>query len=227
MSVFRHELKYIVSTAQLVLLKTRIHGLMSLDPYAAANGGYNIRSLYFDDYHNRCFYENENGVDPREKYRIRIYNFFSGRIQLECKQKVRGRIRKTACPLSREEAETLLSGHYLTALEGRPSPLRELCAEMMLSHMRPVVIVEYERIPYIFKSGNVRVTFDTGVSSSDMLDAFFEHRIRKRPVLPMGTQLLEVKFDEYLPDMIYRALQLDELRQTAFSKYYLSRKFAL
>ena len=43
--------------------------------------------------------------------------------------------------------------------------------------------------------------------------------------MPPGQQLLEVKYDAYLPDFIYRSLQLSSLRQTAFSKYYLCRKF--
>ena len=42
--------------------------------------------------------------------------------------------------------------------------------------------------------------------------------------MPVGMQLMEVKCDEFIPDYIYRALQLDDLIQTAFSKYYLCRK---
>jgi hypothetical protein len=59
---FRHELKYIISTAEQLLVKNRIKGLMSVDKHVGESGKYNIRSLYFDDYYNRCFYENENGT---------------------------------------------------------------------------------------------------------------------------------------------------------------------
>ena len=87
-------------------------------------------------------------------------------------------------------------------------------------------IVEYERIPYICQNGNVRVTFDINISSSADVKNFLNGDIPVRPVMPSGWQLMEVKFDEFLPDYIYRALNLGNLQQTAFSKYYLCRKYA-
>lgn len=96
---------------------------------------------------------------------------------------------------------------------------------MLTRRMRPVVIVEYDRIPYVYANGNVRITLDTNISSSQATDRFLEEIVPKRPVMPLGQQLLEVKYDDYLPDFIYRNLQLDCLRQTAFSKYYLCRKY--
>lgn len=93
--------------------------------------------------------------------------------------------------------------------------------------MRPVVIVDYDRVPYIYRLGNVRVTLDHNLSSSNQLQSFFDPMLVKRPVMPAGMQLLEVKFDEYLPAHIYRALQIENLQHTAFSKYYLCRKYSL
>ena len=224
---YRHELKYVLSAAQMAILKCRMAGLMQRDPHAGTDGTYTIRSLYFDDYNNRCFYEKENGTDPREKFRIRIYNQGSERITLECKRKERGKTRKTACPLTREQAERLMAGKPLSLTEDQPPLLRKLLLEMRLHGMRPVVIVEYERTPYIYKNGNVRITFDTQISSSSDLTAFFSERIPKHPIMPPGQHLLEVKFDEYLPDFIYRSLNLNQLQQTAYSKYYLCRKLSL
>ena len=43
------------------------------------------------------------------------------------------------------------------------------------------------------------------------------------PILPTGMHVLEVKYDEFLPDMIARQIEIGKLRQTAFSKYYLGR----
>jgi hypothetical protein len=37
--------------------------------------------------------------------------------------------------------------------------------------------------------------------------------------------MVEVKFDELLPDFIYELLQSSRLVQTAFSKYYLCRRY--
>lgn len=223
---FRHEFKYAVSAAELALIKNRIHHLIPLDRHVGATGSYTIRSLYFDDYEDRCFYENENGTDPREKFRIRIYNHSSERITLECKRKERGKTLKTSCPLTEEQTRMLMEGKVLPDIPGQPQVLRKLSLQMLTRKMRPVVIVEYERVPYVYKNGNVRITLDMNVSSSTNVDQFLEETIHKRPIMPKDQHLLEVKFDEYLPDFIHHNLQLHSLRQTAYSKYYLCRKFS-
>lgn len=48
---FRNEWKYLISTSEKEVLNLRMKPLMKLDPHAE-NGGYLIRSLYFDDYWN-------------------------------------------------------------------------------------------------------------------------------------------------------------------------------
>lgn len=225
--MYRHELKYTVSAAQIPLLRSRIAGIMRPDSHAGTDGTYTIRSLYFDDAQNRCYYENENGADPREKFRIRIYNHTTARITLECKRKERGKTLKTSCPLTVEQTRLLMEGKPVPGMEELPPLLRKLNLQIRTRLLRPVVIVEYERIPYICRDGNVRVTFDLNVSSSGDVSAFLEETLPKRPIMPAGQHLLEVKFDEFLPDAIYRSLNLPQLRQTAFSKYYLCRKFAI
>ena len=223
---YRHEYKYLISNMQMEILKQRISGIMPKDQHTEA-GQYNIRSLYFDDYYNRCYYENENGTDPREKFRIRIYNHSDSRISLECKRKERGKTLKTSCIITKEQCDIFTAGQYIGVTEKLPPILRKLMLNMMTNGMKPKVIVEYDRIPYIYKDGNVRVTFDTNISSSKNVAGFLIGDVEKRPVMPKGQQLMEVKFDEFLPDFIYRALQLESLQQTAYSKYYLCRKFTL
>ena len=119
----------------------------------------------------------------------------------------------------------LMEGKVLPDIGSQPPLLRKLSLLMMTRRMRPVVIVEYDRIPYVYKNGNVRITLDTNIRSSSAVETFLERQIPNRPVMSAGQQLLEVKYDEYLPDFIYRALQLHSLRQTAFSKYYICRKY--
>ena len=222
---YRHELKYQISDAQVQMLKNRITHLIPADRHAGADGTYTIRSLYFDDYENRCLRENEDGTDPREKFRIRIYNHSDQRITLECKRKERGKTHKTSCPLTRQQTELLMQGKILPDIVSQPPLLQKLTMLMMTRRMKPVVIVEYDRVPYVYKNGNVRITLDTNIRSSSAVETFLEEQIPNRPVMPAGQQLLEVKYDEYLPDFIYRALQLHSLRQTAFSKYYICRKY--
>jgi hypothetical protein len=224
-TIFRHEMKYLISSGQVQMLKSRLNTLIPIDMHVGDNGFYNIRSLYFDDYYNRCYYENENGTDPREKFRIRIYNHSPERIALECKRKERGKTLKDSCSLTKEQCEQLIRNEYIRDIATQPNVLKKLTMEMMTRQLRPRVIVEYDRIPYVYASGNVRVTLDINVASSFQIDGFLEGDISKRPIMPMGLHLLEVKWDEYLPDVIYRALQLESLQQTAYSKYYLCRKY--
>ena len=222
---YRHELKYQITDVQVQLLKNRINHLIPADRHAGPTGAYTIRSLYFDDYENRCFRENEDGTDPREKFRIRIYNHSTDRIMLECKRKERGKTHKSSCPLTLEQTRTLMEGKPLPDIGSQHPVLRKLTLLMLTRRMRPVVIVEYDRIPYVYKNGNVRITLDTNIRSSGAVATFLNERIPSRPVMAPGQQLLEVKYDEYLPDFIYRNLQLHSLRQTAFSKYYICRKY--
>lgn len=227
MAKFRHELKYLVTVAQLELIKNRVNHLLDVDKHAGETSCYNIRSLYFDDLYNSCFYENENGTDPREKFRIRIYNHSTERITLECKRKERGKTLKTSCPLTLEQTRMLMAGRIIPDIASQPEVLRKLTLRMMTRGMRPVVIVEYDRVPYVYRNGNVRITLDMNVASSTSVERFLDEQVPKRPVMPVGQHLLEVKYDEYLPDFIHHNLNLHSLTQTAYSKYYLCRKYTL
>ena len=222
-SKYRHELKYLCSAVQLEIIRSRMQSLMHYDSHSV-NGQYTIRSMYFDSYDDRCFFENESGSDPREKFRIRIYNADRARISLECKRKERGKTYKTACLLSPEEYDMLLSGASAAALTSEKALLRKFALLIRTELFRPAVIVEYDRTPFVFPVGNVRITLDRNIRSSVDFNRFFESDLATRPILQPGHHLLEVKYDELLPDTIYDALQLGDLQQTAFSKYYLCRK---
>lgn len=226
--VFRNEYKYQVSAAQIVLLKSRAGAVMLPDPHVAKAGPYagfyNIRSVYFDDQYDSCYLENENGTDPREKFRIRIYNHSSSRITLELKRKQQGKCLKFSCPLSREQCDILLAGQPLPDSPHYPPLLQKLLLQMKVRGLKPVVIVEYDRIPYIFPTGNVRVTLDMNISASTQCRSFFEEALPLRPILPAGQHILEVKWDQLLPDFLYRSLMLESLQWSSFSKFYLCRK---
>ena len=224
---YRNELKYLVTSYELAEIRGRISNLIRLDSHAGEEGMYAIRSLYFDDYYDSYMLENEMGTDPREKFRIRIYNNSPSRITLELKRKERGMTQKLSCPLSREQCESLMGGQALPVDSGYPPVLQKLLLLMRTRRLRPNVIVEYDRTPFVEPLGNVRITLDQNIASSGDLDRFLEPEITRRPILPAGRHILEVKYDEFLPDPIRHNLQLKNLRQTAFSKYYLCRKYSL
>ena len=234
---YRHELKYLVSDAELAALRVRVARLMRLDPHADAAGRYVIRSIYFDDLENSAYYENENGVALRSKWRIRSYNGSDATIVLENKKKTASMTSKDSCALSRKTYDRIMGmfsarGGLHGKLPGElwqeeDAVLRRFLTELATKPLLPRVIVSYEREPYLFPSGNVRVTFDRKITSSATFHDFFGERLKGRPVMPLGQQMLEVKYDEYLPDHIYHAVQLRSMRQETFSKYYLCRRIAI
>ncbi len=224
---YRHEFKYLCSCAQFQMLKVRYAGLLKPDPHAGPEGVYSIRSLYFDDYYDSCFAENEAGTDLREKFRIRIYNHSSSRISLELKRKVRGKTQKLSCPLSESVARQIMEGEIPEAGKDAPALFQKLVLQMRTRLLRPRVIVEYERTPFVYASGNVRITFDEAIRSSNRLELFLDERLPARLIMPAGQHVLEVKYDEYLPDAVYHLTGLENLRQTAYSKYYLCRSYSL
>lgn len=222
---FRNELKYICSEGELLQIQMRIQALCQSDPHAQ-DGIYNIRSVYFDDPQNRYFFENEDGIDPREKFRIRIYNTSDGRITLECKEKEHAMTHKESCPLTRVQYERLLEGSLREDMIDHPL-LQRFYIQHQQRNLQPKVIVAYERTPYVYDFGNVRITFDRNIGSSTCFQQFFDPFLPQRPILPLGKQILEVKYDELLPDFLYSAMNLGSLQQTSFSKYYLCRKFTV
>lgn len=222
---YRHEYKYVCNAMENAILKTRAAGILERDAHAGADGAYRIRSLYFDDLEDRCYYENESGIGERDKYRIRIYNQDASRITLEKKSKVRGMTQKVSAQISTEQCRQLMAGVIPSITQDMVESLKRLFLQMQKKNMRPKVIVEYVRYPFTSQNGNVRVTFDEAISSSNELGRFLERNLVLRPVMECGRGILEVKWDEYLPDYIKNAMQLDTLLWSSFSKYYLCRRF--
>jgi len=215
----------VLDSLHVEILKARLPQIMSRDMHAGPSGRYEIRSVYFDDFRNSCFLDVENGTDPREKFRMRIYNHSDQRIRLELKRKEAGKTFKRSAPLTRQQADRLLAGRNLLWDEDMDPLLKKFYIWFETRAARPVVIVAYDRIPYVHPDGNVRVTLDLNIRASDRFDQFFQPDLPSRPIMPTGKQLLEVKYDQLIPDHIYRSIQTNQLQLTTFSKYYLCRKF--
>ncbi len=227
MSQFRHEFKYLAPESVLAVQQARLSSVLPLDGNAGRCGRYSIRSVYFDDLYDTCYFENEDGADPREKFRIRIYDCARSPVTLELKQKQNGMCRKRSCAIPAGLCEDILAGKIPALEDGSPYLLKKLVMQMRFRALRPVVVVAYERTPFVFPAGNVRITIDRNIRSGCDIGGFFRADTAFRPVLPVGTNMIEVKFDSLLPDFIDGILQTGMLSQTSFSKYYLCRKFSL
>lgn len=222
---FRHEYKYICSQGELTILQHRLRGAVKPDSHAGADGLYHIRSIYFDDPYDCCVRENLAGINQREKWRIRAYNADPSRISLERKVKENDMIHKDSCPLTKAQFDLLISGSPVPVTGETPPLLNRFSYLIACRGFSPKVIVGYDRRPYVYRAGNVRITFDTHIFSSPDMEGFFSRKLRRRPVLQTGQHLLEVKFDEFLPDWLQKTMQLQSMQRTAFSKYYLCRAY--
>lgn len=219
--VYRNEVKHIINPADKATLCARLRVVARPDPHAGPGGQYTIRSLYFDNLYDKALREKLDGVNHREKFRIRYYNGDPSLIHLEKKEKENGLSRKQSAPLTAQEAQRIVEGDTLwMASSGRPL-LIELYSKMKAQGLRPSTIVDYTRTPFVYGPGNVRITVDenirTGLRCTDFLNPAC-------PTIPTGNAIvLEVKWDEFLPTPIKRAIQLGDRRATAFSKYAACR----
>jgi hypothetical protein len=217
---YRHEWKYLIDTAQKEVICRRLFPFLQLDRHAA-NGGYMIRSLYFDDYFNSAYNEKNAGVLERKKYRIRIYNCSDSGIKLERKKKFGSYIYKESASLTRDEVYSILDGNYAFLLQS-PYPLcREFYYECVSNVMRPRTIVDYDREPWTLDAGTVRVTFDMDVRAAIGSYDIFDPTLPTLSVLEEGKCIMEVKYTEFLPRFVRDILPDRASEFTAVSKYTL------
>ena len=222
---YRHEYKYLVSDTEIAIIESQINKILKKDNHVNVKGFYSIKSLYFDDYYDNNLLDNIDGTNNRKKFRIRIYNNDYNMIYLELKIKTNGKTLKYKEQITKEQCEQIINGDYLKDIGNQGELLKRLTEEMMSDRLMPKVIVIYDRVPYVSKNGNVRVTFDKNISSSYDIKLFLSNNIPKRPIMMRNINLLEVKWDDFLQDEIYSTLSISGLQQTAYSKYSLCRIF--
>lgn len=217
---YRHEWKYLIDTAQKEAICSRLAPVMQLDPNAA-NGGYSLRSLYFDDYFHSAYAEKDAGILLRKKYRIRIYNYSDKSIKLERKKKSGSYIYKESAKLTRQQFYQILDGDYGFLLASDQPLCREFYYECVSNVMRPQTIVDYERQPWILDAGTVRITFDMDVRAAVGSFDIFDPTLPELPVLEPGKCVMEVKFTEFIPNFVREILPDRASEFTAVSKYVL------
>lgn len=215
---FRHEYKHLITPADMVTLRMRLSAVMRHDSFTVG-GKYFIRSLYFDNIFDKALLEKLNGVNQREKFRIRYYNGDTSFIRLEKKSKLGGLSSKLSAPLTYEQADLLAQG--IPVRDSKNELINELAFKMDTQLLKPKTIVDYTRKAFVYPAGNVRVTLDydirTGMDPTELLDP-------NSVTVPSGENIiLEVKWDEYLPSAIEQAVQLGSRQTSSFSKYAACR----
>lgn len=221
----RHELKYLITPAELSVLRGVLKPITQFDPNGDENNEYMIRSLYFDTINDDALMEKIAGVGNRKKYRIRIYNFSDRVIKLECKSKYGDLISKQSVSIPRDLAEQLIAGDPEGLQRMRHPLLHDVYREMRTRLLRPAVIVDYVREAYIHPAQEVRITFDkqlrTGLYSTDI----FNPSLPTYPVFDDPVEVLEVKYDEFLPAHLQTVLSGITAQRSAVSKYTWCRRY--
>lgn len=227
MAAYRHELKYYLSYTDYIDLQKRLSATVPRDPHAGESGKYFIRSLYFDDLYDSALTEKLDGVDDRDKFRLRFYNMVPDRIKLERKRKTAGYICKDSITLTKNECDAILNRDYTFLLQRKESFAHVMYMEFIAKQLRPVVIVDYIREPFVFPYEDVRLTFDTRIRTGYRSIDMYDPNIPTYPVVENDTPVLEVKFNKALPHEIRSMLQSASPLRSQVSKYCLCRQFEL
>lgn len=214
---YRHEYKFLISQNAATLLKMRLPHIMGRDPHAGPGGQYTIRSLYFDDPQYTAFRDKVDGVDDRTKYRIRCYNGDTSLCRLERKEKKGHLTRKTGQAISAQDALALQNRDFTDYHpQGLSQELRVLCAS---AGLQPMVLVDYDRTPFVCASGNTRITLDENLRTRPYCGDLLASQHSMIPVLEENEVILEVKFDDFLPGYLSQALSDIPKIPMAISKF--------
>lgn len=212
---FRYERKYYVDKYIAQILKQRLSCVMPLDEHS--NGQYLISSLYFDDCYNTSFFQKINSVTCRNKLRVRYYNGDENKLKLECKYKQEQMIYKEGIWISNQQYQMMRRGEYSFMLEQPESLWRMFYSRHVTTQLRPVVMVEYNRLAYTYKLGNIRITFDSDLRAGTASSPYLF------PVLPEHSIILELKY-YFLPSVISDLFSGISLSQMPISKYTMARQ---
>lgn len=220
----RTELKHEITKMDCYLLRNKLKHVMKADPHAKENGKYLIRSVYFDNFDHKVLTQKKEGYYERDKFRVRLYDYKMDYLNLEKKSKRNNLTYKQKCRITPEEYEKMKTGDLSWMENDSRMLIQDLYIQMNLFQLKPVTVVDYEREVFIYEHGNVRVTFDGAIKTS------FRNNDVLNPDLAMvetnpDIVILEVKYDEFLPDVIKYLLQLGDRRKGTYSKYQISRMF--
>lgn len=224
MRKYRNEIKFIISKTMAEVLKQRLSLIMSVDNNSYnSDNSYLIRSLYFDNENSDAYYEKMDGVEYRKKYRIRIYNFDDKFIRLECKYKHNNMTSKDQILIDKELCSKIINGKIDEIDLTKDNLLRQFALDYRLNRLEPSIIVDYNRVAFTYHVSDVRITFDSQIKSGMYNYNLFDKNATTYRVIDDNQMVLEVKFNEILPESIALILQTVPTFRQAFSKFAACR----
>lgn len=216
--MYRNELKFIINAHQKKVMVNKLNKICQRDSFCDADGGYIVSSLYFDDFNQSAVFDKLSGVSDRKKFRLRIYNNQSNVIKLERKIKRGYATEKSHIKISKGEYDTLVRGDVRFLMQKDHVVAKDFYLYYRTRNLRPRVVVEYRREAFIYKYGDVRITFDSMLRAGIFQKDLFANGYLIS-ALPQEQIILEVKFTGYFPDVIRNSIQIDNLQWQSSSKY--------
>lgn len=217
LKTLRHEYKFVIPYEEMLSLREKLDELLTLD----RGNSYIVRSLYFDSYDDKDYYDKLNGEICRKKIRLRIYDTTSDKVKLEIKAKYDYHQLKESLVISKKAANEIINGNYDFLLEYDNEVAKKIYL-ILKEGYQPKVIIEYDRLAYITTT-TTRITFDYNIKKSTDFDNFFTDNINYVDLVDGKDIVLEVKFDRFLEPYISKVLEKYISRYQSVSKYMMGR----
>ena len=226
LDVLREEKKYNISLERANYLFGKMRHVMDGDPYNGLNS-YMVRSLYFDSMNDDDYFEKESGNEYRKKIRLRIYNSAAQKAKLEIKEKTGVNQRKRSLTVSKEDSLRLIDGDYSVLLNHDEELAKELYYIMVTEGYRPRCVVQYMRRAFSAVENNIRITFDSELTSNEGYFNIFDDSLYVYPISEKDEVILEVKYNNFLLSYIKDLLECVDKTETSNSKYCRARKYGM
>ncbi|MBE6138889.1 MAG: polyphosphate polymerase domain-containing protein [Firmicutes bacterium] len=224
MRKYRNEIKFVINKDSAEILKRKLSLLMDIDSNSSLqDNSYLIRSLYFDNINSDAYYEKIDGVEYRKKYRIRLYNNDCSFIRLECKYKHENMTSKDQILIDKSICDRIINGNIEDLDISGNNLLTKFVIDYRLKNLRPSIIVDYKRLAYTYPISDVRVTFDSKIRSGMYNYNLYDEELETYKVIDDNQVVLEVKFNEILPESIAIVLSTVPMIRQAFSKFATCR----
>jgi len=208
----RKEIKFELTKSEYSNLYKKLNFMLQKDVNTQSEDKYTIKSIYFDNIYNKLLHENIDGKIYREKFRIRMYNNDINAIFLEKKINHNGNIGKEREKISYQEVLQICEGQ-INKIALNTKLKKELYINMKTKLLKPVIIIEYDRIAFVNKSLNFRITLDSKLHKDTCINNFFKNTIRKE-----NNYILEVKYIDIIPKTVVDCLNINTQRKS-ISKY--------
>lgn len=223
----RFEMKYIINESTSKLLKREIRNFMIYDGFAKKEGEYFVRSLYFDNKINSNFKEKVDGIRSRHKFRIRTYSKnYGSPLFIEMKGRENKRTYKARQKIDKENLSLFYyrDKHFdLKKIYRNNDLIEKFIFDSYRKDLVPKLLVDYNRTPFINKSGlYFRLTFDNNIMSLKNLKLFSEESYKNWRECLAGYTILELKFNSSIPPWFQRIIQSYQLRMRSISKFVIA-----